>query len=361
MQLGKSSLAGLASLRNNVRRERTSSWDQRGGNRDFWVLDPGAERDILNITGAGCIKHIWITLGCSEAAYARKIIVRAWWDNEDSPSIECPIGDFFGIGHGIIKNFWSLPLQMSPENGRGLNCWFPMPFSSSARIRISNETNSNVQLYFYVDYESYPTLNVGYGRFHAQWRRENPTSGWGSDDLPLRDNREYQDEIWDTPNLESGENYIILDAEGKGQYVGCHLDVDCLSPSKNRWWGEGDDMIFIDGEIWPPRLHGTGSEDYFNTAYCPTQEFCSPYHGLTVYSGSVDQPWMGKNSVFRYHIEDPIYFEKSILVTIEHGHANNLTNDYSSTAYWYQTEPHKPFPVLPPVDQRIPRPDFPSD
>lgn len=361
MQIGYSSLAGLACLRNNVRRERSSSWDTRGGNRDFWILDPGAERDILNFTGAGCIKHIWITLSCSEEAYARKIIVRAWWENEDSPSIECPIGDFFGIGHGIIKNYWSLPLQMSPKNGRGFNCWFPMPFSSSARIEVSNETSVDVQLYFYVDYESYPTLDDGYGRFHAQWRRENPTSGWGNDDIPLRNHREYQDEIWDTPNLDREGNYIILDAEGRGQYVGCHLDVDCFSHSKNRWWGEGDDMIFIDGESWPPRLHGTGSEDYFNTAYCPTQEFCSPYHGLTVYSGSKEEPWKGKNSVYRYHVEDPIVFEKSILVTIEHGHANNLTHDYSSTAYWYQTEPHKPFPVLPPVDLRVPRPDILSD
>jgi hypothetical protein len=361
VQLGYTSLSGLALLRNNVRSERVSSWDTLGGNRDFWLLPPGAEKDIFNITGAGCIKHIWMTMSCSEPAYVRKIVLRAWWDDEDSPSIECPIGDFFGIGHGIIKNFWSLPLQMSPENGRGFNCWFPMPFRASARIEVTNETNSVTQLYFYIDYESYPSLNDEYGRFHTQWRRENPTHGWGDDSISLRDHREYQNEVWNTPNLNHADNYLILDAEGKGQYVGCHLDVDCLSPSKNRWWGEGDDMILIDGENWPPRLHGTGSEDYFNTAYCPTQEFYSPYHGLTVYSGSKDEPWKGKNSVFRYHIEDPIYFERSILVTIEHGHANNLTHDYSSTAYWYQTEPHKPFPAFPPMDERVPRPDLPSD
>jgi hypothetical protein len=361
VQLGHSPLAGLAYIRNHVNRERSSSWDKRGGNRDFWLLSPGSERDILNISGAGCIKHIWITLGCSETAYARKIILRAWWDEEDLPSIECPIGDFFGIGHGILKSFWSLPLQMSPENGRGFNCWFPMPFSSSAQISISNQTSVDLQLYFYVDYEKYPVLDDECGRFHAQWRRENPTKGWGNDDISLRDHKEYQNEVWNTPNLTREGNYIILEADGKGHYVGCHLDVDCFAPSKNRWWGEGDDMIFIDGETWPPRLHGTGSEDYFNTAYCPTQEYCSPYHGLTVYSGTPEEPWAGKNSVFRYHIEDPIYFEKSILISIEHGHANNLTNDYSSTAYWYQTEPHKPFPALPPVDQRVPRPDRPTD
>ena len=100
-----------------------------------------------------------------------------------------------------------------------------------------------------------------------------------------------------------------------------------------------------------------GTEDYFNTAFCPRQEFCTPYHGVTVYSGTEDWPWRGKNSLYRFHIEDPIMFQKSIRVTIEHGHANDMSNDYSSTAYWYQTEPHAPFPPLLPVDQRLPRPD----
>ena len=116
-------------------------------------------------------------------------------------------------------------------------------------------------------------------------------------------------------------------------------------------------MIFIDGEPFPPSLHGTGTEDYFNTAYCPKQEFSAPYHGLTLYSGTETWPWRGKNSVYRFHIEDPVHFRESILVGIEHGHGNNLTNDYSSTAYWYQTEPHMVFPKLPPVQERLPRPD----
>jgi hypothetical protein len=113
-------------------------------------------------------------------------------------------------------------------------------------------------------------------------------------------------------------------------------------------------MIFVDGEAWPG-IHGTGTEDYFNTAFCPTQEYSAPYHGLILYQGSQDWKWRGKNTLYRYHIEDPIYFEKSIRVTIEHGHANKLTNDYSSTAYWYQAEPHAPFPPLLPVARRLPR------
>jgi hypothetical protein len=312
---------------------------------------------VAEIAGAGCIKHIWMTMWCPEEAYARKVVLRAWWDGENEPSIECPVGDFFGIGHGIVKNFWSLPLQMSPQEGRAFNCWFPMPFAASARFEVTNESGAETNLYFYFDYERYLQLDEGYGRFHAQWRRENPTSGWGDDNRRFADDNDFMQQVWSTPNLEGAGNYVILEAGGQGHYVGCHLDVDCFARSKNDWWGEGDDMIFIDGEPGPPRLLGTGSEDYFNTAFGPKEEFCAPYQGITVWSGDEECPWRGKNSLYRYHIEDPIYFEHSIRVTIEHGHANNLTNDYSSTAYWYQTEPHQSFPMLLPVGHRLPRTD----
>ena len=116
-------------------------------------------------------------------------------------------------------------------------------------------------------------------------------------------------------------------------------------------------MIFIDGEKWPPSLHGTGTEDWYNCAYCPTQEYNAPYHGIVLYSGTKEWPWKGKNSFYRYHIEDPIRFRKSIRVTIEHGHANKLSNDYSSTAYLYLSEPQKCGSVLLPVEQRLPRPN----
>jgi hypothetical protein len=274
---------------------------------------------------------------------------------ESQPSIECPIGDF-GIGHGIVKNFWSLPLQMSPRDGRAFNCWFPMPFSTAARFEIHNECDSQTNLYFYIDYERYDQLEDDYARFHAQWRRENPTTGFGEGSRRFALDNDYMEELWRVPNLDGDGNYTILEAEGKGHYVGCHVDIDCFARDKNDWYGEGDDMILIDGEPLP-RLYGTGTEDYFNTAYCPSEEFCTPYQGITVNSGDEEWPWRGKNSTYRYHIEDPIYFEKSIRVTIEHGHANSLTNDYASTAYWYQTEPHKPFPNLPPMVERLPRPE----
>jgi hypothetical protein len=359
MQIGYSSLADLARLRAGVRRERISSWDRSGGNRDFWTFEPGQAHPIAEIDGAGCIKHVWMTMSSPDAQYARKVVLRMWWDGESvqTPSVEVPIGDFFGIGHGIVKNFCSLPLAMSPSDGRGFNCFFPMPFADGARIEVTNQTTDQFNLYFYVDYEAYDCLDDGYGRFHAQWRRENPTPGWGDPSRRFRQDRAYGREVYATPNLSDAENYVILDAEGTGHYVGCHLDVDCFARDKNDWYGEGDDMIVIDEEPWPPRLHGTGTEDYFNTAYCPREEFCTPYYGITVYSGTQEWPWKGKNSLYRFHVEDPIYFERSIRVSIEHGHANNLSNDYSSTAYWYQSEPHRPFPPLPPVEARLPRSD----
>jgi hypothetical protein len=356
MILGTSTLAGLARLRSDVRRRRLSSYDPAGGNSDWWEFAPGQARDLAAIDGPGCIKHIWATLWTHDKYPLRKVVLRMFWDGESAPSVETPIGDFFGMGHAMSRNFVSLPLQMSPEDGRSLNCWFPMPFETGARIEIANECSDKLHFYFYIDYEAYPagTSMADYGRFHAQWRRVNPTPGWADPAVRWEDNAEAMRAAWRRPNVTGDENYVILDAEGRGHYVGCHLDIDCFSRQANDWYGEGDDMIFVDGEAWPG-LHGTGTEDYFNTAFGPTQEYSAPYHGIILNQGTPDWRWRGKNTLYRYHIEDPIYFERSIRVTIEHGHANKLTNDYASTAYWYQTEPHKPFPPLLPVDARLPR------
>jgi len=355
MVIGMSTLAGLAQLRPGVKRGRASSYDPTGGNRDWWEFQPGQTRDIANISGPGSIKHIWMTMASADKYVFRKVLLRMYWDGETSPSVETPIGDFFGMGHSMAKNFVSLPLQMSPQDGRGFNCWFPMPYESSARIEVFNETSKLLNLYFYIDYETYPagTSMADYGRFHAQWRRVNPTPGWADPAVRWEDDHDKMWEAWSQPNY--GENnYVILEASGRGHYVGCHLDIDCFSRQANDWYGEGDDMIFIDGAPWPG-IHGTGTEDYFNTAYGPSEEYQSPYHGIILCQGTADWRWRGKTSVYRYHIEDPIFFEQSIKVTIEHGHANKLTNDYASTAYWYQTEPHTLFPPMLPVEQRLPR------
>jgi hypothetical protein len=349
------SLTSIATIR-NAKSHRVSSYDRTGGNRDFVVFGPDETKTVANLQGPGCIRHIWMTIGGDEPALGRRVVLRFFWDDEPHPSVEVPLTDFFGMGFGMFKEFTSAPLQMSPSGGRAMSCWWPMPFAKSARIEVANEGAEEHPLYFYIDYETYPTPLDDSGYFHAHWRRENPTEGW----LDRSAHDEFVADIWKVwqqpraLNLDGKENYVILEAEGKGHYVGCNLHIDVFERQVNDWYGEGDDMIFIDGEPLP-RLYGTGTEDYFCTAYCPKTEFSAPYHGLILYSGTEEWPWGGKSSMYRYHLEDPIHFEKSIKVTIEHGHGNKLSNDYSSTAYWYQAEPHKPFPPLPGLTERLPR------
>ena len=367
MSLGHGTLADLARLR-DFRRRRVSSWDRSGGNQDFLSVPPGETAVLGEIAGAGCVRHWWITLTTlpNDPHELCRTVLRMFWDGEASPSVEVPIGDFFGVGFGLRRNFVSLPLQMSPEDGKGMNCWFPMPFASGARFEVENQGGSTLIFFYYVDYEEYDVLDPALARFHAAWRRTPVTAGiarqkgWTRKDYRLDESRPAGAGLgfgapWSEPNLGGEGNYVILDVEGRGQYVGCVLNVDVFERQPNDWYGEGDDMIFVDGEPWPPRLHGTGTEDYFNTAFCPTQEFSAPYHGLTVYSGTPDWPWGGKNSMYRFHVEDPIRFERSIRVTIETGHANALANDYSSTAYWYQAGRTRPLPPLAPVETRLPR------
>lgn len=330
-------------------------------NHDWWTIKRGETKTIADIKGCGIIRHIWCTMWCDDKYLARKVSIRMYWDDEENPSVEVPIGDFFGIGHGIVKDFTSEPLSMSPQDGRAFNCFFPMPYSKHAVINITNECDMPLNFYFYIDYEEYDRLEANCGRFHAQWRREYDTNGWALRDRHVFDEKagppepEWYPKVWTTKNETGEDNYIILEAEGKGQYVGCNLNIDCFERQCNDWYGEGDDMIFIDGEKIPS-IAGTGTEDYFNTAFCPGHEFNTPYYGITVYSGDkAGWQWGGKNSLYRFHIKDPIHFSKSIKVTIEHGHNNLLSNDYSSTAYWYQAEPHKVFVKLPSVEERLPR------
>ncbi len=359
---------------NACKSRRISSYDKTGGNHDWVDILPGETKVLAETSGPGIIRHIWFTSWVGDENWVaekfslRKLVLRMFWDGEASPSVEVPLGDFFGIGFGKSKNFCSGAFSMSPEDGRALSCFFPMPFRKKAIITIENNCMHPANFYFYIDYEEYKDFpedeKVGY--FHAKWHREWNTNGWAPIEPGLLEREKanvpgepaWFPAAWLVKNTDGKANYVILDAEGKGKYVGCNLNIDVFERQANDWYGEGDDMIFIDGEPWPPSLHGTGTEDYFDTAFGPTQEFCTPWHGLTIYSG--DQAgfkWGGKNSMYRLHINDPVYFEKSIHVTIEHGHANKLSNDYSSTAYWYQIEPHKSFESFPAVEQRLPRVD----
>ena len=351
-----SSLRDLPRLRSS-RRKRASSWDKTGGNDDRLTIGPGQTATLAEIPKAGCVNHIWITIAnehmsrtpdAEEPDFLRKILLKMYWDREEEPSVLVPVGDFFGVGHARTANFVSAPIQMSPEDGKSFNSFFQMPFADGASIEVTSElSREDILFYYYVDYEEFDELDDGLGRFHAQWRRQNPSDGV---EEVGQSNKEF---LFGGENIGGEGNYTILEAEGRGHYVGCVLSVHNLRETNQwNWYGEGDDMIFIDGEEWPPSLHGTGTEDYFNTAWCPQQEYSAPYHGITLGGGD---NWSGQISLYRFHIEDPISFERSIQVTIEHGHANKRSDDYSSVAYWYQTEPHKPFSISP-VEERSPRP-----
>jgi len=346
-------LRGLI-LPRESRSKRVSSFDTTGANHDAWPLEPGETKTLADIEGPGCINHIWMTSGSDEPAWTRRMLLRMYWNDEEQPSVEVPMGDFFGVGHGEIRQWEALPMNMtgSPGGDRSaFNCWWPMPFASRARLEIVNEGEKSRPIYFYVDYEEYDDPLVHTLHFHSCWRRENPCDGWAKPGTSPGDK-----DINATPNLTGEDNYLILDAEGRGHYVGCNLSIHNWDGG---WWGEGDDMIFIDGESWPPSLHGTGSEDYFSHAY-GMQDVRGLYHGTSLFNQDHEN-WEGKWTVYRFHLTDPITFRKSIRMTIEHGHANHRSDDYSSTAYWYQTEPHKPFEPMLPVEERLPNDLDPTD
>ena len=356
-------------LLDHNRRCRVSSFDRTGGNHDWMDLPAGETRTFADITGCGIIRHIWITHWTGDPDWNEeplalcKLVLRIYWDGEETPSVEVPLGDFFGLGFGRRMNYSSAAFSVNPEDGRGMNCFFPMPFATGARFTIESGCDNHTNFYFYVDYDLVDQLPEDAGRFHAQWRREACTDDWAPKEIGLLEREKanvpeepaWVPKAWLQKNLDGAGNYVILDARGHGKYVGCFLNIDVFEPQCNQWYGEGDDMIFVDGEL---RLNGTGTEDYFNTAFSPTQTYASPYSGLLQYNGDPEEfgyKYAGKNSMYRLHIADPITFEESIRVTIEHGHANKLSNDYSSTAFWYQSEPHACFPPLPPLEKRLPR------
>jgi hypothetical protein len=323
--LAASTLAGQDLLRNlgqkqDFRSRRISSYDRSGGNRDSIVIEPGKTAVLAEIEGPGAIHHIWTTIA-AEPFYGRKIVLRIYWDGEKSPSVEAPIGDFFGVGHGLNRNFASLPITCSSE-GRARNVYWYMPFRRSCRVTVKNEGARAVDaFYYYIDYRELPGLAADATYFHAQYRQEFPPD-------PKRD-------------------YLLLEAEGAGHYVGCNMSV--LERAMG-WWGEGDDRMTIDGES-KPSLHGTGSEDYFSDAW-GMREGQSLFYGCPLQEEDFQAG--SKATVYRFHIPDPVTFKKSLRVTIEHGHGNDRADLMSSVAYWYQTEPHKAFPSFPSVSERLP-------
>lgn len=358
---------------------RSSSWDQSGRNKDYWLLAPGTTTTLTEIDGPGCINHIWMTSFCrrilgpsiqhpvysasvapvtemenaegvnweiNDPDYYRKVLIRMSWEKSNTPSVLVPLGDFFCIGNGMPKSFSSIPFNVSSRpveectfgGTASMNCYFPMPFNEHAKIEIINENDRPVGLFFHIDYELYREKIENIAYFHASWNRVSCCQGWGEDicvNTP---------EVNSVPNLDGRDNYVFLDINGTGHYVGCNLSVVHF---QGAWWGEGDDMIFIDGEE-RPSINGTGSEDYFNHAW-GMQKNHSLYSGTIIHESETH----GCQVSYRFHITDPIYFKKHIKVTMEHGHANHLSDDWASTVYWYQTWPFNGVTIQP-LHERLP-------
>ncbi|MBI3831315.1 MAG: DUF2961 domain-containing protein [Planctomycetes bacterium] len=323
---------------------RCSSWDRSGRNADWWDFAPGETRVLADIKGPGCITHLWMTQG----KHYRECLLRFYWDNAKEPSVVVPLGDFFGLGHGIVNSYQSLLFTASTNNnnkfneGCALNGYAPMPFKERAVVELVNESSEKHGQYFYVDYERYdkaPPRDLGY--FHAEFRRENPFGGWGIEvPVPAPEANIVNKErtAWEN-------NYVILQTKGRGHYLGCNLSVTNFN---GNWWGEGDDMIWVDGYKWPPDLHGTGSEDYLNQAW-GMQPNAFLRNGSSIHENNTG----GYQTSYVHHLENPVRFQREIKVTIEHGHGNHLCNEMSSVAYWYAERPGRVAKV-PPVAKRMP-------
>ncbi|HUD12754.1 MAG TPA: glycoside hydrolase family 172 protein [Terracidiphilus sp.] len=337
-------LLAQARLR-SYKTRRSSSWDRTGGNNDSVRVEPGSAATLLDVTGAGVVTHIWFTINSEDEFHLKNLVLRAWWDGEATPSIEVPIGDFYGLGLGEYFTYQSALLAVAPM--KALNAYFQMPFASAARLTLTNEGKIRTNnLYFAVDYVTLPALPGDVGRFHAQYRQAAPCKGW-------TDNwkHNWDDPVGDKKNLDGADNYVFLEAAGRGHFVGV---THAVEQNQDGWFGEGDDMIFIDGDR-EPTINGTGTEDYYNGAWdFGGQAFAYQHNGAPHISDPKERLG-GRYCLYRWHIESPITFEKSIKVTIEHGHANHRSDNFYSTAYWYQTEPHAAFPALPTPAERIPK------
>jgi hypothetical protein len=276
-----------------------------------------------------------------------------YWDGQSSPSVEAPVGDFFGLGLGEYVMYESAALSVGSQ--KSLNSYFPMPFRRSARITVTHEGEQPVSAFYYnIDYERHESLREELAYFHAQYRQAAPNEPWTTDWTLNGD-----DGVNTRRNPVGDGNYVILDAEGRGHFVGV---THSILQNQGDWWGEGDDMIFVDGAE-APQIIGTGSEDYYLGAWCYGGCGINPFGGTrpTFAYRQYGNPMNGGDDrgatwmVYRFHTDSPISFTESIKVTMEHGHANHRADNWYTVAYWYQMEPHAPYPALPGVQDRLPR------
>lgn len=313
---------------------------------------PGEEKVLAQIEGSGLIQHIWMTvtdkLSEKNRFVLRDLVLRMYWDGEETPSVECPLGDFFCCGFGRSYSVNSMPVVVVPRNG--FNCYFSMPFQREAKVTIENQNDEVIPNFFYqIDYCLYDSIPKEMGYFHAQWRRSRIT--------------------------ELGKDHVVLDnVRGAGQYIGTFLAISTL---ERYWWGEGEMKFYIDGDREYPTICGTGTEDYFGGAWSfadlgkermSEQTYSTLFLGYPFYSRhddgirndyhNDDCPPM--RSLYRFHLMDPICFEKDIKVTLQqigscHSGIFERQDDVTTVAYWYQEEPHSEFSKLPERRLRWPR------
>jgi hypothetical protein len=345
---GPFGLSGLALLRNSETRSISAenpNGERAGGAKakplpsspasqlgEGWKVRPaidlpkGQTATLADVKGPGVIQHIWITL--TEKAY-RDCILRFYWDGETTPSVEVPVGDFFANAHGVRTSVNSLMVAVNPSGG--FNSYWPMPFRRQARITIENQGPQDIPWVFYQITYALEHVPGEAAYFHASWRRS----------LTSRNRPEH----------------ILVDGiEGRGHYVGTFIAWEQLS---NGWWGEGEMKFFLDGDKDNPTICGTGTEDYFGGAWGFGDTFSTAFLGYPLHLNKAGD--IPKHSLYRWHVPDPIRFSTDLRVTIQalgwwpNGKFQPLTDDISSVAYWYQTEPHKPFPAMPSREERFPR------
>jgi len=320
---------------------KQSSYDRTGGNADSWPVPAGGTKEVFNATGPGVITHIWFTIAADSPHHLKEIVLRMYWDGQDKPSVETPIGDFFGLNLDQYSLYQSAFLNCSSV--KALNCYFAMPFRKSARITVTNEGKREVgDFYSNIDYQLVPSLPERSLYFHAQYRQATPNKA-----VEYRTGEK-------EGNLDGKSNYVFFETRGRGHLMGVTLGV---LQNKDGWMGEGDDMIFVDDET-KPVINGTGSEDYFNGAWDfggnpGAVAFANLYNGAHL----ISSPELagGRYCLYRWHADNPVTFRKYLKHTIEHGHANNRADNFYSVGYWYQTEPYTDFPTLPSVEERIVR------
>lgn len=299
-------------------------------NGDARSIPAGEELVLADLEGPGVINHIWSTIGTKDIFHGRSHVLKIYYDGNERPSVEVPLGDFFGVGHGAAADYDSAVTAVS-SHGRARSCYWKMPFHKRARVVVANDGEfSTDSFYSYVDWQKHDSLPDDTVYFHAQYRQENPTGP---------------------------EDFVLLNTTGRGHYVGTVLSCQ---QAEQGWFGEGDDRFFIDGEA-SPSLSGTGTEDYFGDAW-GFRQFHTPYFGVSLWEGYLPGD---RVTAYRWHLRDPVPFKKSLRVQMEtRGSVFTSTMQFlgqflprqdfvSGVSYWYQCPPVEIEEPLSPASKRI--------